>query len=583
MTTVVYANGVRSTAVAGIISEVQSRYTTGADGVKRLDVAGLAAWLQDQFLAIRSDSGLPSGADTSLGGAVDLAARAFNAGTAQTQVNALDAKIGPAAIQARPDYPDLSAGALNAGMVTAILNADAEIKRLQQEIEAYYLEAWRTDDQSMLVQALVTMFNQNQIDLRIPAAVQRIVEERAYIYTHVSGLGEESAPSPVSDVVELDQNDTVGLTLTKPATVDWGTGGTRDIVGVNVYRSLAGSDTAAFQLVPNPVRADGLWPVTHGANLSLTDDVATNALGETCPSSTWAEPPVVSGVYLSGMTGLPNGIIAGYIGSTVYFCEPYHPYAWPQDYRVALEYDVNALGVFNQTLVVSHAGGIDYISGADPSSMSRIKSVSLQVCASPRSMVTVDGAVVYASPDGLCVADQSGVKVVTGSMFSREDWQALTPTGMFAAEHDGIYYFWYAGSGGGCYALHLATGKLVKMTITATAARADKTTDTLYVASGTNVAPQFKSGRASGLWRSRIQVQPKQAGFAWINALSDWSSPVVVRLYADGALWHTSTLTSSTPTRLPPGRPKEIEMEVETTARVTEVTIASSTAELKAS
>lgn len=582
MTTVVFANGVRATAVSGIVDKIKDDlYLSGDDGIKRLDVAALVSWLQAQFLEIRNDTGLPSGSDASLNGPIDLAARAFNAAQAQTQANSLNAQIGPDKIAARPDYPDLSAGALNAALVSAIVQTNAEVQRLQAEIEAYYLEAWRTDEQSLLVRALIDMFNTNQIDLRVPAAVQRLIETRAYIYTHVSSLGEESAPGPVSDLIELDQNDTVDLTITKPATIDWGTGGTRDIAYVRLYRSLAGSSSATFQYVPNAADDNG-WPVTNGANLTITDDVAAEKLGEACPSTTWDEPPIVGGVYLSGLTGMPNGIIAGYIGSTVYFCEPYKPYAWPREYAMVIESDVNALGAFGQTLVVSHSGGVDFISGADPASMSRVKNVSLQVCVSARSMVTVEGGVVYASPDGLCLASQAGVQVITGTLFSREDWQALTPSSIFAAEHEGSYYFWYTGGGGGCFALHLPTGRLTRQTITASAARADRHTDILYVAAGTGIVPLFRTGRKTGTWRGKVLVLPQHAGFAWISVLSDFTATVTVRLYADGSLFRTATFTSSTPQRLPPGRFKEWEIEVETEARVTEVVLASSTQELQA-
>ena len=67
MTTSVYANGVRATAVAAIKAAAIAKFTAigsglGADGIKRLDVAGLTKWLQDQFVLISADSGLPAGA-----------------------------------------------------------------------------------------------------------------------------------------------------------------------------------------------------------------------------------------------------------------------------------------------------------------------------------------------------------------------------------------------------------------------------------------------------------------------------------------------------------------------------------------
>ena len=281
---------------------------------------------------------------------------------------------------------------------------------------------------------------------------------------------------------------------------------------------------------------------------------------------------------------MPNGVMAGFFDATVAFCEPYTPYAWPAKYQISLQHDIVGMGVFGQTLFVGTVASPYFITGADSASMSAIKLDSNQACVSARSIVEVPGGVVYASPDGLCVASNNGIQLVTNGLFTREDWQALTPSSIFAAEHDGVYYFWYTGGSGGCYALDLASGKLVKVALTASAARTDKYSDTLYIASGTNVIPVLSTGRMTGKWRSKLVVLPRQEPFAWISALSDFSAPVVVRLYVDDVVspFYTATLTSSTPQRLPPGRYKEWEIEVETTARVTEVVIASTTQELQA-
>ena len=595
MTTSVYANGVRATAVAAIKAAAIAKFTAigsglGADGIKRLDVAGLTKWLQDQFVLISADSGLPAGANTA---DIDLAARAFNTGPAGSLVGALNNRIRPETLAARPDYPDMSPGSLYPRIVASVLDAKATLKRLSDDIAAYYNEAYRYDDESLLVRALIADFKAKGKDTLIKPAVQRLVETRAYIATHVTAIGEESAPSPVSALIELDQNDTVTVGLANLA-AGWAS---RNITHVRLYRSLSGSAAADFQYVPHATDPKG-WPVTTGSNFSGTDSNTSEKLGEVCPSKDWDEPPYRTQLsdaaspptpygtnpYLRGLVGMPNGVMAGFFDATVAFCEPYTPYAWPAKYQISLQHDIVGMGVFGQTLFVGTIASPYFITGADSDSMSAIKLDSNQACVSARSIVEVPGGVVYASPDGLCVASNNGIQLVTNGLFTREDWQALTPSSIFAAEHDGVYYFWYTGGSGGCYALDLASGKLVKVALTASAARTDKYSDTLYIASGTNVIPVLSTGRMTGKWRSKLVVLPRQEPFAWISALSDFSAPVVVRLYVDDNVspFYTATLTSSTPQRLPPGRYKEWEIEVETTARVTEVVIASTTQELQA-
>ena len=595
MTTSVYANGVRATAVAAIKAAAIAKFTAigsglGADGIKRLDVAGLTKWLQDQFVLISADSGLPAGANTA---DIDLAARAFNTGPASSLVGALNNRIRPETLAARPDYPDMSPGSLYPRIVASVLDAKATLKRLSDDIAAYYNEAYRYDDESLLVRALITDFKAKGKDTLIKPAVQRLVETRAYIATHVTAIGEESAPSPVSALIELDHNDTVTVGLANLA-AGWAS---RNITHVRLYRSLSGSASADFQYVPHATDPKG-WPVTTGSNFSGTDSNTAEKLGEVCPSKDWDEPPYRTQLsdtaspptpygtnpYLRGLVAMPNGVMAGFFDATVAFCEPYTPYAWPAKYQISLQHDIVGMGVFGQTLFVGTIASPYFITGADSASMSAIKLDSNQACVSARSIVEVPGGVVYASPDGLCVASNNGIQLVTNGLFTREDWQALTPSSVFAAEHDGVYYFWYTGGSGGCYALDLASGKLVKVALTASTARTDKYSDTLYIASGTNVIPVISTGRMTGKWRSKLVVLDRQEPFAWISVLSDFSASVVVRLYVDDAVspFYTATLTSSTPQRLPPGRYKEWEIEVETTARVTEVVIASTTQELQA-
>jgi hypothetical protein len=47
----------------------------------------------------------------------------------------------------------------------------------------------------------------------ISQGVTLLEENRAYIVTYVTDRGEESAPSPASELIECDQNDTVDITV----------------------------------------------------------------------------------------------------------------------------------------------------------------------------------------------------------------------------------------------------------------------------------------------------------------------------------------------------------------------------------
>lgn len=438
------------------------------------------------------------------------------------------------------------------------------VKAMEEKGMALWDKISRPDSE---IQSLISTLG--GVTTLVPYAVRREVENRFYVVTFVSDWGEESAPSPVSDMVELDQNDTLALGL--PAV---GTGvsyASRSITKWRIYRSNVGSASAAFQF-------EAELPI---ATTTYTGNVVAAALGEVLPTTTWLEPPAD----LRGLVGMPNGIMAGFTGNTVAFCEPYVPYAWPVEYQVTTEHPIVGMGVFGQTLFVGTTGNPYFISGADSASMSAVKMESNQSCASARSIAAVQGGVLYASPDGLCVADPTGVKVVSQGLFTREDWQVLVPSSMFAMEHEGVYYLFYNNGTKGCLAFDLASKKLGRVALQADASYTELVSDTLFVASGTSILAAFGgTTRRTGRWKSKRMTMPAQAGMAWLKVYGDQTpgAPVTLRLYGDGALVHTATVSNINPQRLPPGRWLEFEVDVESQSRVTRVVIAGSTQELQA-
>ena len=260
---------------------------------------------------------------------------------------------------------------------------------------------------------------------KFPPAVTRVEDTRVYRYTYVTDRGEESAPSPESVLLTLDQNDTASVTIPSPTVAaPYG-----PLAYWRLYRSST-TDTgnAPYQFVAEiPINT-----------LTYTDSKLQEELGEILPSSNWTEPRSD----LFALTGLHNGILAGLAdeGKILCFSEGFTPYAWPRDYEIVLEYPGVGLGVFGQTLVVLTEGRPSYVSGADPATMSEQKMESPQACAAKRTIVSTEGGVIYASPDGICIAGPQGVELVTQGAYSRDDWQALGLTTAFAEYSEGVYY-----------------------------------------------------------------------------------------------------------------------------------------------
>lgn len=110
----------------------------------------------------------------------------------------------------------------------------------------------------------------------------------------------------------------------------------------------------------------------------------------------------------------------------------------------------------------------------------------------------------------------------------------------------------------------------------------DLLTDTMYVVDGTTVLPQFAGSPVAAVWKSKRIVLNAFPPFGWLRLEGPVTS-AVVRIYTDGALWYTTpAITHNEPVRLPPGRHREIELEIESSGPVTEIVLATTADELRA-
>ena len=526
----------------------------------------------------------------------------FTAGTAADLVAAIQDRLSVARLVAGEKYR-LEAlltefhSVLNDAPV-AVDGNDDEIWVIQRRIDSLQEEAYNTtvSIEAVMRNAFMALTESTVVSDVLSGlggytgvgitATERIVDDRFYIATFVTDWGEESEPSEPSDLFSLDQNDTISIP--RPTLTTGESFATRNITKWRLYRTNVGYNSASFQFVDEALVAVA----------SIADAKKSSELGEVCPTVTWLQPPYrvdasstsyplpTSGTnpYLRGLVGMPNGIMAAFFDNTVAFCEPYVPYAWPVEYQMSTEFPIVGLGVFGQTLFVGTTGNPYFISGADSASMSAQKLDSNQACVSRKSIAVVEGGVLFASPDGLCVASNNGVQVISAGIYTREDWQALTPTTMFAADHENIYYLFYNNGTKGCLTFDLSVKKLGRIALQADAVYVDRITDTMYVANGTSITAVFGAAtRRTGKWKSGVLNVPAPTGFAWLKVIGNQSAlvPVTVRWYGDGVLRHTATVTSIAPVRLPAGKYTDHEVEIESTARLTSVVLASSSDELR--
>lgn len=118
---------------------------------------------------------------------------------------------------------------------------------------------------------------------------------------------------------------------------------------------------------------DGTTHIDNVNDVDYLDSKKAAELGEPCPKHHLESPPErmvphpTTGVerlqYLNGIINLPNGMVAGFLGRDIYFCEPYRPFAWPENYIQTIDDPVVGLGRMDTTLAVLTTGNPYFIQG----------------------------------------------------------------------------------------------------------------------------------------------------------------------------------------------------------------------------
>ncbi|WP_339885118.1 hypothetical protein [Vreelandella maris] len=369
--------------------------------------------------------------------------------------------------------------------------------------------------------------------------------ETVYVMTCVTRFGEEGPPSnPSSFISRWDSGEDIPAGGSVEVTLPSIPSGNFDIVAKRIYRAESGGQ---YQMVAE----------VDASAASYTDGVNSAALGIALQSLEWDAPPA----QLTGLTQLPNGILAGFFDSTLAFSEAYRPHAWPVGYQLAFDDPIVGIASISVGLVVVTTGQPWLVTGSSPAAMSQMQLDVNQSCVAKRSLVDMGGFALYASPDGIVAAGGDGARVVTRELFTREQWQALNPGTIHAYRHDGRYLAFYSG---GCFALTLGQG-VEFYDLSASGGYYDVTRDILYLIQGGSVSAWGEGEAMTYTWRSRLhEIPPGAAGFSCAKVIAS-QYPVTLRVIADGELVIEHEVVDSHLFRLPAGYTLSRNWEIEVT------------------
>lgn len=385
-----------------------------------------------------------------------------------------------------------------------------------------------------------------------------VQESRAYVYTNVSAWGEESAPSPAS-IGTADATNVLQLSGFSAVPT-----GQYNIVKRYIYRTVTSSTGTNYYWVGE---------ILSSAS-TFTDSTASTSVGEALLTLDWDTPPDD----LAGLIALPSGALCGFSGKQVCFSVPNFPYAWPGKYRLTCDYEIVAVAPMGQGVAVLTTGYPYFINTGDPEAAMMIRIGEEAPCVAARSVVSFQGSVIYASPNGLVSLGQDGAQVLTKALFDRDTWQTLNPSGLFAVKHDNRYVA-FGASGG--FILDLA-GNFTTHAVTATAAYVDPQTDYLYLAQGTAITKWNSGSALTATWKSKLYNLPAPINFSCFEIKAMSYANTTFKMYVDGTLKYSVAVTGPGPYRLPSGfLNRNYEFEVVGTDSWYACAIANSISELK--
>lgn len=399
-------------------------------------------------------------------------------------------------------------------------------------------------------------------------------EARAYTYTYVNQYGEEGPPAKPLQL-DILEGQTVKIKYTPPGTHSY-----CPISRIRIYRTATGGTSTEYLFV-GEVSVNATNPV-------FEDAVKGSSLGESIQTRDFYPPPQ----NMRGIVAMPGGVLAGFVGTSVYFSQPYLPYAWKPSTSQALENRVVGLCPYENGLYVTTTAHPILITGYSPETMSSQKIPAIQAGVSKGSICNAGPFAVYASHDGLVTLRGISASLdLSFKFFTRAQWRTLYGNKLHLMRlnaHDGHLLCWFEdGTPGFLIRMDEVTPSFTKVTDPVYCALVHPQTDNLYVGAGSSIYA-FKTGGTGQAWIhwGKDYILPKQENLGAIQIVGGGSMTVTV--YADGVQAYQTAITvtneGSTVFRLPSGfraRRWSFKLEGAINSFVNEMNVVTSPSELQ--
>ncbi len=402
---------------------------------------------------------------------------------------------------------------------------------------------------------------------------------RIYLYTFVTTWGEESAPSPVSEifigkaagvwnisipdlappnsyaitdviyaagqlrltvdsvfglrakeVIELSGLDALLNAPFRITSVDVlnkfvfikmpSPGAITDITGTATRKAPHNIIDLTKRVYRSITTADGTQYFLVGSGIpAATTTFADNAeiIGEPIPSIGWAMPPPD----LEGITVHPSGAMMGFVGNQVYISEPYSPYAWPLAYINVLDFPIVAISISGQSAIIGTEGKPYVLTFSDPISATPQKLDNNWPCLSKLGMIAFNAGVYYPTNLGLAYIGSGGTRIVTEALYAQRNWDLVNPRTFKAAAYDNRYYAIYENQNTTSILVISEAQGIVQITVAAEAVFTDRETGEIYIAQDKKIQQlnSLSEGNLEYSWTSKVftLADPTNLGVAKLD------------------------------------------------------------------
>ena len=360
---------------------------------------------------------------------------------------------------------------------------------------------------------------------------------RAYAYAYVNIYGEQGPPSPAASLI-IDSQADVDMQLALDAAV----AGYAPIKEIRVFRTPDSGAVDEYFLVSSiPVLG------TPAGAVAFRDNLDASSLNEQLAYRN-SYPPDPA---LRGLLSLPNGSLMAWKGNQLHFSDAYRAWSWPPGYVKPLG-NVQIIGAYpigTGALVIT-TGSPFLVSGITPDGMtaSHVTGAN-QAGVSKWAIAEVGEYLIYASHDGLvAVAGTQSSMTISARYFTRETWRERYAAGLDSMRFsvwDGRLIVFSGSNQFTPFMLDVdeAGGEMTELPdLQACCAIVSQLSDQCYFANGTTLY-QFAGGdAATARWRSGDRIlPPSNFGAASVRCTGTW----IIKLYGDGALLHTETVTGA--------------------------------------